>query len=125
MHYLRTATQTIFTAGGFQLKVLGTIQLTIDFFNGSVSCVFVVIADVLNYAILGFDFLISQRLLLHPSYGVVQVDFQIPQFKTNYIYPPKHEGDVNHFSTPVLTHTCIPVTSKHKYDIPLVHHYPF
>ena len=67
---------------------------------------------------MGFDFLISQRLLLHPSYGVVQVDFQIPQFKTNNIYPPKHERDVNHFSTPVLTHTCIPVTCKYKYDIP-------
>ena len=111
LHNLDVSDQNIFTAGNHQLSILGTVSLPITFTSFTVSCLFLVIADVLQYAILGFDFISAQQLIIHPSHGILQLDYNVPSPNKKTARSQTHIFDI------FAPHNCIPVTCNNTYNV--------
>ena len=107
----------MFAAGNKELEVVGTIKLPVIVGTMKTTCIFIVITNILNYVIMGFDFIRPQGLLIHETMGVIHYNFQRNQHKIDNIYQHLHvkkcKSDSVNFCTNIQdVHSCIDVITK-------------
>ena len=65
---------SLFAANQLKLHIEGTIVLQLEIGSLKVQCSFVVIAESLSYAIIGFDLILTQNIFLHPEGAIFQLE---------------------------------------------------